>query len=307
MLDYDLSTRAAVINLASGAATGTSGIVGFESIVGSGLVDTLTGFNVANTWNLTGMQSGELNGAVIFTGIENLTGGTSTDSFVFDPAADGFNAVNGGSGMDTLDDSALVGPITVDLATKTAPKLTSFTAIESLLGTSDTGDVLIGANANTTWTLKDSNAGTAGAVSFSSFENLTGGNLNDSFRLTTETAGISGQITGGDGVDTLTGFNVANTWNLTGMQSGELNGAVIFTGIENLTGGTSTDSFVVDPASDGFNAVNGGSGLDTLDDSALVGPITVDLATKTAPKLTSFTAIESLLGTSDTGDVLIGA
>ena len=207
------------------------------------------------------MQSGELNGAVIFTGIENLTGGTSTDSFVVDPASDGFNAVNGGSGLDTLDDSALVGPITVDLATKTAPKLTSFTAIESLLGTSDTGDVLIGANANTTWTLKDSNAGTAGAVSFSSFENLTGGNLNDVFRLL-DGGSVAGTLTGGGGMDVLdySYFNSAVGANVN-LSAGAATATGGVSGFTVLVGSDGADTLSGD---DSINAILGGGGVDTL-------------------------------------------
>ena len=40
--------------------------------------------------------------------------------------------VSGGSGTDTLDFSDLAGPIIVNLQTKSAPKLTSFSAIETL-------------------------------------------------------------------------------------------------------------------------------------------------------------------------------
>ena len=59
-----------------------------------------------------------------------------------------------------------------------------------------------------------------GAVSFTSFQNLTGGTGNDIFKLTTASAGLSGVLNGGGGTDTLVGFNVNNTWSLTGTQSG---------------------------------------------------------------------------------------
>ena len=46
-------------------------------------------------------------------------------------------------------------------------------------------------------------------MSFTSFENLTGGTGNDTFTLTTASAGLSGVLNGGGGTDTLVGFNVA--------------------------------------------------------------------------------------------------
>ena len=46
----------------------------------------MVGFNVNNTWSLTGTQSGSLNG-MNFVGITNLTGGTANDTFQFTNAA----------------------------------------------------------------------------------------------------------------------------------------------------------------------------------------------------------------------------
>ena len=80
-----------------------------------------------------------------FAGITNLSGGTANNSFQFTDAAGGFGTINGrngGAAIDTLDYSLVTGPITVNLQTKTAPKLTSFTMINSLVGTSS-ADTLI--------------------------------------------------------------------------------------------------------------------------------------------------------------------
>jgi hypothetical protein len=53
-------------------------------------------------------------------------------------------------------------------------------------------------------------------------------------------------VNGGDGVDTLIGPNVPNTWEVTGINAGSLTTGpvtVSFTGTENLTGGSAKDSF----------------------------------------------------------------
>ena len=119
-------------------------------------MDTLVGTNVTNTWALSGVQAGSLNGTLSFTGMENLTGGTGGDVFQFSDAASGFGVINGGAGTDMLDYSHSTGPVTVNLQTLTAPKLTSFTSVEWMVGTS-LGDTLVGANVANTWTLISAN------------------------------------------------------------------------------------------------------------------------------------------------------
>ena len=278
------------------------------TIDGGASADRLVGADFDATWNLTNAAEGDLNGVQNFTSVENLTGGTAADRFEFTELASGFGIVSGGSGSDTLDFSDLAGPVAVDLQAKSAPKLISFSAIETLLGTAES-DTLIGANANNRWNLTGSNTGAVGTTSYDSFENLMGGSLADTFTLMAVDAGVSGPIDGGDGIDTLVGHNAANTWNLTGTAAGNLNSTTFFSQVENLTGGTAADTYVIQNTTDGFGAINGGSAtgiVDTLDYAALAGPIVVDLQARTAPKLTSFTAIESLVGTSST-DTLIGA
>jgi hypothetical protein len=54
--------------------------LGINNFVGGGATDTLTGANVANTWTINAPDAGDVNGTT-FSSFENLTGGTSTDSF----------------------------------------------------------------------------------------------------------------------------------------------------------------------------------------------------------------------------------
>jgi Ca2+-binding RTX toxin-like protein len=58
-------------------------------------------------------------------------------------------------------------------------------------------NTLVGPNVTTTWTISGVNSGKVGNVSFSNFQNLTGGAGSDLFNFTTSTASLSGAINGG--------------------------------------------------------------------------------------------------------------
>src|SRR5205814_2021544 len=135
--------------------------------------DTLTGPSVDTTWNLTGPNSGTVAG-IAFAGMENLTGGTAVDTFRLQGAGSSGGTINGGGGLDVLDFGQLSSPVTVNLATGSATAVAKFTSIATILGTSSQ-DKLIGANANTTWSLTGPAAGSAGSVAFAGFEVLQGG------------------------------------------------------------------------------------------------------------------------------------
>ncbi|HEV7487847.1 MAG TPA: DUF11 domain-containing protein [Thermoanaerobaculia bacterium] len=74
--------------------------------------DTLIGTSVAQTWNITGANSGNIPGATsAFTTTESLTGGTAADNFVFGAAGSINQKLDGGLGNDTLDNTAVPGHI----------------------------------------------------------------------------------------------------------------------------------------------------------------------------------------------------
>ncbi|HEV7571757.1 MAG TPA: hypothetical protein VGQ21_09685, partial [Thermoanaerobaculia bacterium] len=84
--------------------------------------DTLIGTNVAQTWNITGANSGNIPGATsAFTTTESLKGGTAADNFVFSAAGSIAQKLDGNLGTDTLDNTAVpahsvtpTGPGTLD-------------------------------------------------------------------------------------------------------------------------------------------------------------------------------------------------
>jgi hypothetical protein len=289
------------------------------TVTGNSTGDTLDGANIANTWTLTGVGAGTVNG-IAFTGINNLVGGANTDTFKFNSGGSVSGTINGGGGSNTLDYSNHgATAITVNLQTHTATATGGFSNIGTLVGSSSTSDTLIGPNTTNTWTLTGTNAGTVGTFSFSAVENLTGGTGNDTFKFNagaavtgkitggagtntlnyaayttavtvnmatgaaTGTGGYTGikSVVGGSGANTLIGPNATNTWNITGTNAGNVAG-LTFSAFQNLTGGTGMDIFKFSAGKNVTGAINGGGGGDWLDYSLYTTAVTVNLATGVA-------------------------
>jgi uncharacterized repeat protein (TIGR01451 family) len=101
----------------------TLGQTGIPTIFDGGAGnDTLLGTNVAQTWNITGANSGDIPGATsAFQNVESLTGGSAADNFVFGAAGSIAQKLDGRLGTDTLDNTAIpahsvtpTGPGTLD-------------------------------------------------------------------------------------------------------------------------------------------------------------------------------------------------
>ena len=231
------------------------------TITGAGTTDTIPGANIANTWTISGSNAGSVNG-IAFTGIANLTGGSSTDTFKFTSAGSITGKVNGGGGTNTLNYSGDGGiAATVNLVSDTATRTGGFANIQSLVGSSSTADQLIGPNSNNTWTLTGANAGTVGSFSFSAVENLTGGTANDTFKFAAG-GSVTGKINGGGGTNTLDysgDGGAAATVNLATSTATRTGG---FASIQSLVGSSSTADKLIGPNTTNtwsITAVNGGT------------------------------------------------
>jgi Ca2+-binding RTX toxin-like protein len=77
------------------------------------------GPNTATTWNIAGQNRGTL-GSVTFANFQNLVGGSSTDAFVFQSGGSLSGSVDGQGGSNTLDYSAYIGNLFVNLPLGTA-------------------------------------------------------------------------------------------------------------------------------------------------------------------------------------------
>jgi filamentous hemagglutinin family protein len=164
------------------------------------------------------------------------------------------------------------------------------------------GSTLVGANQDTTWNITGANQGNLNnnfpnTLTFNNIENLIGGNADDTF-IFADGVTFSGAIAGNGGSDTLNysafttpltvdvgtlgamdveqvigtsaasstliGDNTNNTWNLTGVNSGILNGTTTFTTFQNLTGGSLDDTFIFNDGASLSGNLEGGAGTLTL-------------------------------------------
>ena len=139
---------------------------------------TLVGLNQNTTWTITGADRGSISGfsnGLTFSSIENLIGGSTEDTFIFNNGANISGTIDGGAATDTLDYSRFTSPITVNLANNTLLN------IEQVIGGA-ASDTIIGANTDNTWVVSANNIGIINNIfSFSAFETLIGGTANDTF------------------------------------------------------------------------------------------------------------------------------
>lgn len=213
-------------------------------------------------------------------------------------------SIAGGTGS-ALSYAGNTGPVSVNLQTGAATSITGgTTGINAIVGSGSADDVLTGTNANTTWTINNTNDGTLSTgLTFVDFENLTGGSASDTFLLSGGT--LSGLINGGGGSDTLAG---STTCSISGPNTGTATGIASFTGIEILTGTGGSDTFTLQSGVATFNGtINGAAGTDML--AATNGAnnwVVTGVGSGTLNTTTSFTSIESFVGGTG-ADTLSGA
>ena len=174
-------------------------------------------------------------------------------------------------------------------------------------------DTLFGPDGTAAWTISGANAGSVGGNTlFDGIENISGRNGADQFTLLAA-GSISGQIEGGNGVDTVIGPNTASSWTVSGSDAGMLNGGNQFAGIENITGGSGDDVITLQTTDAFSGPIDGGGGNDTL-----IGPDEDNVWTLSGANAgilnpdasnvgTGFVAIENLTGGSAGDDFKVGA
>ncbi len=293
VLDYHLYSSEVTVNLFTGTATGTTGISGFENIIGSANADSLTGNDGNN----------EISGGA---GDDTLNGLGGNDLYLF---TDGYGTdivietVSGGD--DTMDFTAVTHPLDlifsltdVHVTYDSNDASHSGLNVEHILGTTAAVEnTLIFLEAtDVTLTGLGTDQGFAGyfGVSRIYFDNITA--------LT----GSASQT------DSLTGMNAAARWNLASDNGGtcQSTNTLIFNGFEKLYGGTGSDTFHVDEGVIFQGIVNGGNGIDTLDYSTYTSAVTINLTltpvctlggfSGTATGwLSGFSEIDHLIGGSD--------
>ena len=282
-LDYAAYTTAITLNLQLSTATGIGGtFANIQTFVGGSSSDTMTGANVAGTWNIIGTNAGNIGGALWFSGIENLVGGAGDDTFAFQPGGNLSATIAGGGQVtqDALDYSLNGGTvITVNLQLATATSTGGFSGIENLIGSTNTGDTLVGANAANIWNITSINSGNIGAFTFSAIENLTGGVLADTF-IFASTGNATGTVDGAAGADELV-FNMTSGADnvVIAAQVTRAVGTSTYANVETITLNAlaGADTVTVNPTVAGFPAtvnVNASDGDDVITVNLAAGATT---------------------------------
>src|SRR5206468_683028 len=94
------------------------------------------------------------------------------------------------------------------------------------------------------WAITGPDAGTLNGAAFTEVENVQGGASEDVF-VVVAVGLLSGVLVGGPGLDRLRGADRRNTWRISARNAGKLN-EQSFTEVENLTGGSDDDEFVLE-------------------------------------------------------------
>ncbi len=113
------------------------------TIADAGGSNTMKGPNQANVWTINAANAGNLNGSFTFTAFASLTGGSSTDSFVFSDQKGVTGTIDGAAGTNRMDYSAYSTALYVNLRTNVASGTGGIKNILQVYGGGQ-NDVLVG-------------------------------------------------------------------------------------------------------------------------------------------------------------------
>src|SRR5262245_53606592 len=125
-LDFSALSSAVTVRLGTlqSATPLAGGFAAIQKVIGGSASDTLVGPATGTTFTINNGNGGQV-GTLAFAGIENLTGGAAADTFVFQTnrygVAAGFldGQIDGGTGVNKLDYSAITLGVNVDLSAHT--------------------------------------------------------------------------------------------------------------------------------------------------------------------------------------------
>lgn len=263
------------------ASAADGGILNIELIIaGTSGSDSFTGPNLANTWQMSGLNAGTMDTgtAVQFEDFDNVTGGTGQDEFVFAAAGDLSGQLAGGGGTDVVDLSGVGASAAI------------------LVTASNAGQFTFGAH----------------TVTFSQIESFTTGALADSVTFQGNAAELTGQIDAGAGVDSIICLSVtaAKSVSIDFVNAGTISraaGTTGFDGVENITTGSGNDTIAFADGASVDGTIDTGGGTDTFDYSLwnAVSSVEVNLQTLQASGTASFDDVEQFLGGQSLGNHLI--
>ncbi|MGH8280512.1 MAG: beta strand repeat-containing protein, partial [Gammaproteobacteria bacterium] len=212
----------------------------------------------------------------VFSGIQNLTGGSGANAFVL-AGGSLSGTINGGSGApagNSLQGNNVAN--TWNITGANQGKLTglggTFSNIGSLVGGNSADDFIFTNNSSLSGSLNGGGGNdTLDWSAYTAARNVTITGLGSVDGVRGTEASIAGgfinitNVVGANGagglLNTLTGPNINNTWNVTASNTGNLDAGLGFSNFQTLTGGTAADTFNLAAGVSG--SINGGGGSDT--------------------------------------------
>ncbi|WP_024462158.1 filamentous hemagglutinin N-terminal domain-containing protein [Marinimicrobium sp. LS-A18] len=258
---------------------------------------------------------------VEFIDFNQLVGGASVDTFLFESGGRLTGYVDGRAGSDIVDTRQSGAAVAFRLREQ-APDGTSgsplwLKGMETIRAHTDRENLLIGPDLQSDWIIDRANGGRLVAegqtVSFTGIQTLWGGSNQDDFILVRnggQTGSVTGGVNGGVGTDTLTigsADGEAIDWTVYGYAAGSADRAGTFTGIEVLAGGQGDDRVTLTGAQAWVQSIAAGAGTNTLTYDvepndvnaatwALSGPNNGSVTLGEAEDGINFTAISALTG-----------
>jgi hypothetical protein len=238
-------------------------------------------------FEILGHNSGLVPGVIAaYSNIQNLIGTKVDDRYGFRGNAYLDGTIDGQGGMNSLEYTQSAASVTVNLQTGlasyvnfqggSAPQPGGITGFQKFVGSPGPANTLIGPDTSNTWTITGLNNGSVNAVSFTGFQDLTGGAAADTF-VFQPGGSIAGNVDGGGGGNALdyshyTGsVTVDLALNLASLVKQGASGGVFH--IANVTGSVGNNFLVGDANANvliggtGRSVLIGGPGGDTLDAS----------------------------------------
>jgi hypothetical protein len=250
---------------------------GFGGLTYAGLGTlVLNGGSAADTYNIQSTAAGST---------VKVNGGVSSDTFNLGSGnslntVQGALTVNGGGGTNTLianDSSSASGQsytLSSTQLTRSGIAAITYASLSAINATGSGNDTLtlltpvptvattfnggsginklVGPNATTTWTVSGVNSGIVTSVTFSNFQNLTGGSGNDTFNVTTSTASLSGTLNGGAGANKISYATLGSSYLVTVTLTSNTTGSATafsggFSNIGSAAGSTDTSNTLTGP------------------------------------------------------------
>jgi filamentous hemagglutinin family protein len=231
-----------------------------ESLDGGGGNDTLSGSTGNDSFNINGINRGSV-GSLQFSNIANLQGLDGNDRFNFALASNITGITSGDFGNDffNFQGSSVSGNVSGGDGNDTFS--TNFATLTgNLLGDADDdtfnfgiGDVRGVVQGGTGNDIFNFNPGVS--VPGSTFNSRVTGNVlgeagDDTFNLNGGT--VTGQLLGGTDTDLIRGGNGADIFQLSRLDSGDVNGIIFFSGVEQFDGGVGNDTLLGTLNADNF-------------------------------------------------------